>query len=96
MIILSLPCLKVFTRERMTRLGVDKRLQGRIIGFFTPHGPWKDPGLPQNWTVEDLVRRNSYSLLLRMRNCGPKSIEAMDKVLKSVGIEAEALQKPSH
>lgn len=78
----------------MTRLEIDKRLQGRIIGFFTTHGRWKHPGPLQNWTVRDLVKRSSYGGLIRMGNCGPKSIEAMDKVLKSVGVDAEAFQKP--
>ncbi len=95
MIVLSLPCAKVFTRERMTRLGIDKKLQGRIVGFFTTYGRWKHPGPLRNWTVKDLVKRSSYGGLIRMGNCGPKSIEAMDKVLECVGVHAEALKKPS-
>jgi len=74
----------------MTRLGIEKKLQGRIIGFFTTYGRWRHPGPMQNWIVQDFVMHYHIpGALLRMKNCGLKSIEAMERVLNCVGVTFE-------
>ena len=79
-------CADIFTRERMTRLGITKELQGRIVNCFKPRRHWSDwPGPLAGWTLENIIKESSYAHWMRMRNCGPKTIAAINKVLADLG-----------
>lgn len=88
-------CHEIFTRERMARLEIPKGISGRIINFFKPgNGYYERPGNLANWTLEKLLKESNYASWMRMKNCGPKCIDAVNRVLADIG--QPQFKKPSH
>lgn len=86
-------CSEIFTRERMAKLEIPKGIAGRIINFFKPgNGYYERPGNLANWTLGKLLKESNYASFMRIKNCGPKCIEAMNKVLFDIG--QSQFQKP--
>lgn len=90
-------CREIFTREKMVSLGIKARTAGRVANFFKPPKNdchWWSGGPLSGWMLSELLNDTSYASWMRMKNCGPKCIEAMNKVLADIG--QPQFKKQSH